>query len=229
MNMFLRVHLGTAVLAIAGMSLAARADVILDTFNDRTAIWPLNTVVTDPSSVTTVPESASHVPGGQRMVGIGTSTMDVENFDTAAVDIHNSSGYSYLDYRSSVGAAATVELGYGQATPLNLVGANALKIAFLNYDLAQAGPLHIAATVTHAANTPFHCFFDVTTVGAQTVNIPLTGYAYGSVDSVVLDFVAPKGTDYRIDSVSVAVPEPASLALLGLGLPLLLKRRSRAA
>ena len=217
------------MLALAGMSLAARADVILDTFNDRgSSFWPRSTTVTDPSAVATVAESASHVAGGKRLEGIGTSAMDVENFDAATVDINNSSGYSFLDYRSSVGAAATVELGYGQSSALNLAGANALKIAFLNYDLAQSGPLVISAAVAHGANTPVHYSINVAAPGAQTVTLPLTGFS-SSLDTVVLDFVAPKGTDYRIDSISVAVPEPAALALLALGLPLLLKRRSRAA
>ena len=224
---FTRLRVCAVALAFAGMSLAARADVILDTFNDRSSIWPLDTTVTDPTSVTTVPDSASHVPGGQRMVGIGTSNMDFDGIDDATANIYYSLTYSFLDYRSSVGAAATVELGYGQSTPLNISGGNAIQIAFMAYDLPQSGQLQVKATVTQGANTPIQFTKSVTSGGAQTFNLPLTGYSYGKVDSVVLDFIAPKGTDYRIDSITVAVPEPAALGLLGLGLPLLMLRRRR--
>ena len=213
------------------MSLAVRADVILDTFSERDAAsWPMTTTVTDPESPQTNIESCPvSVPGGQRTEGIGCSVMDVEGFDSTTADIYNQNGYSFLDYHSTVGAAATIELGYGQGTPLNLAGVSAIQINFMDYDLSQGGPLKIAATVTQGMNPALQYGLDVTTAGAQTVTLPLTGFAYSSVDSVVLDFTAPKGTDFRINSITaVMVPEPTALALLGLGVPLLLRRRGRA-
>lgn len=214
-----------AALVLAG-PITARADIILDSFVERTgAAWPNTTTVTDPTLPTNTETSLSTVLGNRRDSAVGQSTMSVSGFDSATADIYNQNGYSFLDYRSSVGAAATVELGYGAGTSLNLPGINSLAISFLGYDAANAGPLHVEATLYHGASSQQYGV-DLTLAGAQNLVLPITGYPAQSVDRIVLDFVAPKGTDFRIDTISVSVPEPASLALAAVpAFALLLLRR----
>jgi hypothetical protein len=66
----------------------------------------------------------------------------------------------------------------------------------------------------------------MTTSGAQTIVLPNAGPLLTSIDQIQIDFVAPAGTDFRVDSISlVTVPEPASLGLLALAVPMILKRR----
>lgn len=53
-----------------------------------------------------------------------------------------------------------------------------------------------------------------------------TGYDFSDVDAILFDITAPTSSDYSINSFS-AVPEPASMAALGLGLACLARRRKR--
>lgn len=213
--------------AVAVLSLAAtsHADIILDSFTETNTGWPHSVSVNDLTLIP-VTESVSSVLGGQRATALGQSTMDFPNVDNAIAQIYNSgSSYSFLDYRSSVGAAATLELDYGTGTPLNLTGVNALKVAFLNYDMGDAGPMHVVATLYGGATSAQYSA-NVTQVGAQDLTIPIN-FPAASVSRIVLDFVAPKGSDYRIDALSVTVPEPMSLGVLVVGSLALMARRRR--
>src|SRR5208283_2223067 len=133
MKMITKTYIMAMVVMGAGASLAARGDVIIDSFTYRDAThWPISTTVTNPSLPVTTTDSDPSILGGQRTQGLGVSTMQVPGFDNVTANIDNVNPYSFLDYNSSVGAAATMELGYGQgSTPLNLVGVGAIDIYFL--------------------------------------------------------------------------------------------------
>ncbi len=100
---------------------------------------------------------------------------------------------------------------------------NALAINFMGYDAGNGGPLKVDVTLYYPTGSAYFSG-SITTYGAQNFVLPVV--ATQTVDRIVIDFVAPKGVDYRIDELSVQVPEPASLSLLGLAVvPLLLRRR----
>lgn len=185
-----------------------------------------------PESVDSVSQTGlADVLGGRRGAGAGYAENGEIGLDTVTARIGaNPLGPSAFDYQSSVGVRAQAFLSYGDDLNLDLNG-KALRLAFSGFDPGASGLLVIAdfggpnffsSRVTRTVSTP----------GAQVVDLDLAslndlGFDFAAeVDSIQLTFAASAGTDFRLDSVSFQpVPEPASLAALGLGALTVLRRR----
>ena len=134
------------------------------------------------------------------------------------VDITSRLGYGYAN--SSTTAASN-------PLNLNLVSNPLLKLTFDSNDVVQ--PVTASLTLNGGASTisltsnapggiapgsPFVLTFDFTSVAGTLVD----------VDAITFDFDPAPGGDFSLSTVQ-AVPEPASLAVLAIGLVALKRRR----
>ena len=173
--------------------------------------------------------AASGVPGGARYTNLAVQSS--VNGDDARVRVATTQGTFAVS--NGPGVDATVRLGYGfssaAAAPgsnplgLNLSTSPIIKINFRSNDLAQpvkatlylANNTTISRTVTAASSfSPFSTSLDFSADAA----------ALGSVSAITLDFDPASDGDFAITNVST-VPEPASMAALGLGIAAMLRRR----
>ncbi|MGN6369105.1 MAG: PEP-CTERM sorting domain-containing protein [Phycisphaerae bacterium] len=101
----------------------------------------------------------------------------------------------------------------------------------MSYDFADSTPLQVTVTLTEQTgpSTSVSTFgsASISGTGVQTVMVnSFSPVALAKVDAIKVDFAAPAGGDFRVDSISVTqVPEPASLGVMGVGALALLRRR----
>jgi hypothetical protein len=212
---------------------------VIDTFDATSdpALWPfvVNSVGSD--SVTDAPIAT--VAGNRRYVGVNATAMDIPGLDKIEVAQFAGGGFSLLDYASSSGATGEMDLVYRGMTPgamiLDLSSEVAINIDLLAYDAPGSAAMPIEVLLisdwTNPGEQSVTLSGIVTTPGAQTVEIALAP-AVGNVDMtdiqyIGINFDAPEAADFRIDEISVVLPEPATVGLLGLGLTGIFVRRRR--
>jgi hypothetical protein len=227
--------LAAAASFVATGASIAHADVILDTFSGKVAAdYPLTVVSNQSFGTGNIEPGLSGVAGGTRGTLLSSVTGLVPGFDSATLNVFNTSPFSFLDYSSTSGATAIATLSYGSAATAGNLGlaivpaTDSITLTFLTYDHADSNNLPISGTLLSGANSFPLPVETLTTPGAQTVTIPLSSLAgVTTLDGLSLNFAAPLGTDFRLDAITLVhpVPEPASLGLMVLAAPLLLKRR----
>lgn len=223
-----------AALATGAAGTVARGSVIMDSFETSVAgDYPLTVVSNSTVAVGNTEHLLTGVAGQWRGVLLNNVTGEVPGFDSVTATVFDGSGFSFLNYSSDSGASGTMTLQYGtQATgPALGLGFNAatdsLTLVLLSYDHAGGQDMHVGGTLQSGATTYTLPTVAVTMAGAQTITIPLPAGA-NTLDGVSLNFTAPAGTDFRVDSVTLTnVPEPASLGLLGVGVMALIGRKRR--
>ena len=96
-----------------------------------------------------------------------------------------------------------------------------LRLSFLAYanDNGENMSLDAVFGATKVSTT-------LTTSGPQIIDIPLNGFGATTLDFLTIDFHAPIGTSFQLESVSLvtAAPEPGSLAIISIPALLLLRR-----
>jgi hypothetical protein len=225
--------------------LACRADVVLDSFEDRPAGFPMTGGYNEGD--TFILAAYPHVVGGRAMTIIGTTpTGTLPNGQgggaEVSADIGTVDGISALEYSSiQPDSAGDLSLDYGtsdgpgglmmSATPLYLpvnTATDYLRLTFLSYNHANGQDMVVNASLGSGLdpNAVSSVTTSVTTVGAQEVDIPLTNLPGIELDFFELDFSAPAGTSFDLDSVTLVTPspEPASAWLISLAVPLLMRR-----
>lgn len=224
---------GLALATFAGQ--APAAPIVVDQFSAKNAAYPLvNSVDASITSVSDV--GIAGTIGGTRKVQLLNGAYDADGFDNAAVNVYTTPPFSFLDYASSSGAQAQMLLQFGDSAGAAALNANAtgntsLQIDLLNFDAPVGQNLNIQALIGSSNGGGVFGLPGVlvTTPGAQSVNLSLAGLSaatIGDIDGIQVFFFAPKGGDYRIDTVSL-VPEPSMLGLAGIASLGLLKRRGR--
>lgn len=125
-----------------------------------------------------------------------------------------------LDYASSAGAEGQLTLLYPNSPgDLNadFSADMLLRIRLTQYDFPTGEPMNIRVTFEDGADQPGRSQ-TVSTPGAQDVIFPFTmfpmGLDFSDIQSVAVEFFPGPATDFRVDDIVTAVPEPTSLALL---------------
>lgn len=130
-------------------------------------------------------------------------------------------------------------LGYGYAasstTPasnplnLNLTASPLVNVTFRSNDLLQ--PVVVTMFTNGGASSftrTLNIAGGITSASPQTYSFDFTSDAasLGDVDAIRFDFDPAAGADFSLTSINT-VPEPASMAVIGLGVAALLRRKRR--
>ena len=203
---FIVASLAAATIVAAGAS-AAHADVILDTFSDKVAAdYPFTVVSDQPFATGNIESGLTGVAGGTRGTLLSSVTGLVPTFDSATLNVFNTSPFSFFDYSSTSGAAAVATLSYGSNAAAGNLGlaiapaSDFIALTFLTYDHANGNDLPVSGSLTSGINTFTLPVETLTTPGksSKPVTIPLS--SLGSV--ATLDgplpstLPAPLGTDF---------------------------------
>ena len=145
-------------------------------------------------------------------------------------------GDGVFSYSNDPGTQGTLTLRYGDSGTLNLV--DPVNYQFLGIDIANLGQsggaddfftLNVTATDTGSDSDTESILIN------QEIKyfIPYAAFDdvdFDSIDSITFEFVSGNlGADLQIEALTrEIIPEPASLALLGLGSGLLVLRRRKA-
>ena len=240
-----KLYLAGICLFLSLISSTAKADVLIDSFEDRpNGQFPL--LGAYGFGFITPVEGLPHVVGGRGMQLMGTTPEITFPQPTpeVGVDITNSGGQSYLEYTTQLdGASGDFMLDYGgypgsigSPQPLGLgisSSSDLLRLTLSSYNHAGAQDMTInfyKSQVWYGNPNAPDCTMTLTSAGAQSVDIPLTGMIGSTLDYMTIEFVAPEGTAFKLDSVKFVsgVPEPGTISLLG-PIVLLIMRRSRRA
>jgi hypothetical protein len=221
----------TSLVALATAS-AARADVVIDSFQDRQAGFPLS-IHANPdgtsSGILGGTRAYNHVIGGR---GISLSIIGASDSDSATVDIEGNSAATFLGYTATSGATASISLEYGtiqdlhdplgvQASPMELAVAPTstfLRLTFSTYNHANGQDMEVSALLEFGLS-PDSVSDSVSETlsasGPQFLDFPLPATSGNALNSVTFELNAPPGTEFELSSVSlITVPEPGTILLL---------------
>lgn len=226
-----------AVTCLAAPLLAQAAPTIeIDSFSDaKPGLYPFSlTSVSGPFTLG-VDSPITGAIGGGRVLGLQAQTMDIPGLDSVTTRVFTG-GPGVLDFDSSSGADGLVLAIYGNfqnflpALNIAIPAGSYAKIDLVAFDLPAGGSLLANVQVENTGTGVEATSTVITTAGAQSILIPLDAISAavrGNVTNLVFGFNGTKATDFRIDNISIVVPEPASFGLLAPA-GLLLARRRRA-
>jgi hypothetical protein len=206
------------------LATTARADVVIDSFNNVGAPNPWAVTLSAPGSTTVTETGLAGVVGGVRATAI-TATMATST-DHVAVQVVPSPS-SIFDYSSDSAADGKVSLLYnggvgGMNADLVQGINNAITIRFLNYDFPGSTPLPVTLTVSDGTTTKTVAenYSQLSPpAGLLAFNFSDPGFSgidFTAVKSLKFEFDPVEAADFRLNFISAtSVPEP-SPALLGL-------------
>jgi hypothetical protein len=213
-------------------AVASAAVIVVDDFNQATASYPLvdNTVggiVAGPA------DPAVGAIGGVRQVAVEMTAADVPGLDSVSAGVFTQIP-GVFDFSSTSGADGWTTLLYGASNinspnllSLVIPDGSTIELDVQLFDRPAGGSLKIDVSLNSLVP-----FGTVTTTlnasGAQVVSIPLDSISSSirsNVTGITVVLDGTKAVDFRLDSISIVVPEPAAMgALAPFGL-LLARRR----
>jgi hypothetical protein len=226
-----------AVCLAAPIVASAAPTIQIDSFSDATpGVYPftLNTIAGP--GLLGADSPISSAIGGARRVAMQTQTLDLPGLDSVTAGVF-AGGPGILDYNATAGADGLALAIYGDfqslMPALNIAVPNGsyAKVDLYAFDLPAGGNLQLKVRVeSTGVGVADSSLVIVTTGGAQSILIPLDAVPAAfraNVTNLVFSFDGTTAADFRIDNLSIVVPEPASFGLLAPA-GLLLARRRRA-
>jgi hypothetical protein len=230
------VFAATVALTIGGAVATAAPVIVIDDFSAaKSGLYPYTQSTVGAFATPGVDAPITGTISSGRVVVSELLTADEPGLDEVTVRVFPS-GKGVFDYASSVGASGRAALVYGNFqnvfAPLNLAipDGSMLKIDLVAYDQPAGGSLQITGQLE---NTPVG--LDTTTVsvtspGAQSVYIPLDSISpaiRANVTNIVVGFTASTAVDFRVDKISIVIPEPSAAITLGPVALMAMRRRRR--
>ncbi len=221
------------MLAYGVTATSAHAGLItIDDFTDTNATWPIEISLGNDNDGNNEAGVAG-VLGGNRSTNLANGTFQ-SSLDRASVTIAPNVQGGVLDYNSTLFGSSTLTLAYNPDTPFDFSGQGGLVVDFIGFDFPDAGPLQINAFLTSNGQSQMTSVM-VADIGSGEVFLdfadlapfPRGVFTLADVESVVFEFVASAGSDYRIGTISTRVPSPGVLITLGIGALTTQARRRR--
>jgi hypothetical protein len=216
---------------VAGLPWAASAITIDDFSTEQSAV--VNFGAPTPQTVTSA-QAAADAIGGSREISL---TREAPSFGSASFDSSLSdAGLGSLSTGAAVTASATLVYdgtADDSVDPSGLGGVSVVSGGETLLRIIARSDLDGTIRVQfHSGSATDYLYAEVTVTGAgvgdgplQIIDVPLgslltegAGADLDSLGAVVAVLSGPASVDMQIDSISTIIPEPASLALLGLGL-----------
>lgn len=230
--MLKQITLSALVLA-AIPAISVAAPIIVDDFSSVSGpIYPITDSSVGSPIVAPVDASAGAI-GGSRQAVVELVSSVVPGLDSVQTGVF-AGGPGLYDYNSTSGASGKGLLNYGtrivggSSLGLAIPAGSTLEIDFLSYDMPAGGSLLINVILDNG-NISSAIGFSVTTPGAQNVSIPLDGLDAGvrsNVTGLGVLFAGSTAVDFRLNTLSLVIPEPSALGLLA-PVGLLLARRRK--
>lgn len=227
--MKVRGFLSLAVLSVAAFSPA----IVIDTFSDG----DISLVVSGGAGLASLDPAT--VLGGSRATWIGQQTFTGNR--TSTLDI--SAGAFSID--NSINTSSASSLGYGVDSvsnsgtfstssnlSFNLAGLDTFRFFFEGNDQALTVEILLVMDMgngvqvlsKNVAGSQFAPF--VVDLGAADIVGSSGTINYGDIDQLRINFYTSNAGDFALDKIE-AVPEPATMAVLGLGVAALARRRRK--
>jgi len=216
---------------VAGLPWAASAITIDDFSTEQSAV--VNFGPPTPQTVDSAAAAADAI-GGSREISL---TRNAPSFGTASVD-SSLSDAGLLSFSTGAAVTATATIAYdgsadGALDPSGLGGVSAVSGGEALLRVIARSDLDGTIRVQfHSGSATDYLYAEVTVTGAgagdgplQIIDVPLAslltqgaGADLDSLGAIVALLSGPASVDMQIDSIATIVPEPGSVALLGLGL-----------
>lgn len=222
----------TAVAGLLGVtgfvSTAAAGVIVIDDFTSvaEPNPWP---VTLNAEGNVTVTESGLAVLGGARQTYIEAIAVGVPGLDFLQVTV--AAGAGLLDFNSTVDTDGYLSLLYDGGGSLNadFSAMTGIEFSFTLFDHAGGVPMPVTVHLSDGINTASHTIA-LNSPGAQQLLFSFSDFSdiglvdLASLQSIQFDLDPGFGVDFRITQI-IAVPGPAGIALLGLGLAAPRRRR----
>jgi len=211
-----------AIIALLGVATVSHA-IMIDDFSTGNVNDPL-------SSGSNITHTAAAVPGGFRTIShtIEDNPLNLSHSVVVINGIFASDNKTLVDSITNVGYGFTSIGNLGPELNLNLSSESQFKFTILSNDL----PANLSVRVWNGA-TSFtslaHAITPNMVMMTQEITIDFSEFGlanFSDIDAIAFDLDSSASGDTVIDSFE-AVPEPASMIALGLGVAALISRKRK--